>query len=39
MHPLISFVTEFWHLIYVGAVAGHGAVLAALLLKQPNSVD
>ena len=32
MHlPLISFLTELWHLLDVRAVAGHGAVLAALL--------
>ena len=32
MHlPLISFLTEFRHLLDVSAVAGHGAVLAALL--------
>ena len=32
MHlPLISFLTELWHLLDVSAVAGHGAVLAALL--------
>ena len=30
--PLISFLTELWHLLDVSAVAGHGAVLAALLL-------
>ena len=30
---LISFLTELWHLLDVSAVAGHGAVLAALLLK------
>ena len=33
MHlPLISFLTELWHLLDVSAVAGHGEVLAALLL-------
>ena len=33
MHlPLISFLTELWHLFDVSAVAGHGAMLAALLL-------
>ena len=33
MHfPLISFLTELWHLLHISAVAGHGAVLAALLL-------
>ena len=33
MHlPLISFLTELWHLLDASAVAGHGAVLAALLL-------
>ena len=32
MHlPLISFLTELWHLLDVSAVAGHGAVLAKLL--------
>ena len=32
MHlPWISFLTELWLLLDVSAVAGHGAVLAALL--------
>ena len=32
MHlPLISFLTELWHLLDVSAVAGHGAVLEGLL--------
>ena len=32
MHlPLISFLTELWHLLDVSAVAGHGAVLTELL--------
>ena len=31
--PLISFLTELWHLLDVSAVVGHGAVLAALLFK------
>ena len=32
MHlPLISFLTELWHLLDVRAMAAHGAVLAALL--------
>ena len=30
--PLISFLTELWHLLDVSAVTEHGAVLAALLL-------
>ena len=34
--PLISFLTELWHLLDVSAVAGHGAVLAALLLLIVN---
>ena len=29
--PLISFLTESWHLLDVSAVVGHGAVLAVLL--------
>ena len=29
--PLISFLTGLWHLLDVSAVAGLGAVLAALL--------
>ena len=34
MHlPLISFLTELWHLVDVSAVVGHGALLAALLFK------
>ena len=34
MHlPLISFLTELWHLLDVSAVAGHGAVLAVLLFN------
>ena len=34
MHfPLISILTELWHLLDVSAVAGHGAVLVALLFK------
>ena len=33
MHlPLISFLTELWHLLDVSAVAGLGAVLPALFL-------
>ena len=33
MHlPLISFLTELWHLLDVSAVAGHVAVLAAGIL-------
>ena len=33
MHlPLISFLTELWHLLDISAVAGHGAVLAMFLL-------
>ena len=32
--PLISFVTELWHLLDVYVVAGHGAVLAALFKLQ-----
>ena len=33
MHlPMISFLTELWHLLDVNAVVGHGAVFAALLL-------
>ena len=31
--PMISFLTEVWHFLDVNAVAGHGAVLSALLLK------
>ena len=32
MHlPLISFLTELWHLLDASAVVGHDAVLAALL--------
>ena len=34
MHlPLISCLTELWHLLDVSAVAGYGAVLAAFLLS------
>ena len=34
MHlPLISFLTELWHLFDLSAVVGHGVVLAALLFK------
>ena len=34
MHlPLISFLTELCHLLDISAVAGHGAVLAALLFS------
>ena len=34
MHlPLISFLTELWHLLDLSAVVGHGVVLAALLFK------
>ena len=34
MHlPLISFLTEAWHMLDVSAVAGYRAVLAALLLE------
>ena len=34
MHlPLVSFLTELWHLLDVSAVSGHGAVLAVLLFR------
>ena len=37
MHiPLISFLTELWHLLDVSAVAGYGAVLAVLLFHVVN---
>ena len=33
MHlPLISFLTELWHLLDVSEVAGYGTVLASFLL-------
>ena len=35
MHlPLISFLTEIWHLLDVSAVAEHGAVLTVLLIQE-----
>ena len=38
MHlPLILFLTELWHLLDVSAVAGHGVVLAVLLLRINNT--
>ena len=40
MHlPLISVLTELWHLLDVSAVAGHGAVLAALLFRLTRPVN
>ena len=38
LYPLILFLTELWHLLDVSAVAGHGAVLAALLFHIVNFV-
>ena len=34
---LISFLIELWQLLDVSAVAGHGAVLAALLFNKGDN--
>ena len=36
MHLPVDFIFELWHLLDASAVVEHGAVLAALLLKNKN---